>query len=165
MRMLLLPGSRHNWDKTQHYPRRLPRTSYSVASVPPRTRGARWAGSLAKPYTGCKHIPPQGSCELRVYKYLGRRCQNNESIEQLEASVYLSPFTNACIIVGANQCGSGGIGRRASLRSWWPKGRRGSSPFFRRCLFRFECLRRFPTPVGPPNPRRPCRTFRTCFNV
>src|SRR5580658_5638928 len=27
--------------------------------------------------------------------------------------------------------GSGGIGRRASLRSWWPKGRRGSSPFFR----------------------------------
>ncbi len=28
-------------------------------------------------------------------------------------------------------CGSGGIGRRASLRSWWPKGRRGSSPFFR----------------------------------
>jgi hypothetical protein len=26
---------------------------------------------------------------------------------------------------------SGGIGRRASLRSWWPKGRRGSSPFFR----------------------------------
>lgn len=28
--------------------------------------------------------------------------------------------------------GSGGIGRRASLRSWWPKGRRGSSPFFRR---------------------------------
>jgi hypothetical protein len=29
------------------------------------------------------------------------------------------------------QRGSGGIGRRASLRSWWPKGRRGSSPFFR----------------------------------
>src|SRR5580693_1061755 len=29
------------------------------------------------------------------------------------------------------RCGSGGIGRRASLRSWWPKGRRGSSPFFR----------------------------------
>ena len=31
--------------------------------------------------------------------------------------------------------GSGGIGRRASLRSWWPKGRRGSSPFFRRNIF------------------------------
>src|SRR5271156_1051925 len=31
-------------------------------------------------------------------------------------------------------CGSGGIGRRASLRSWWPKGRRGSSPFFRTLL-------------------------------
>ena len=30
--------------------------------------------------------------------------------------------------------GSGGIGRRASLRSWWPKGRRGSSPFFRTLL-------------------------------
>ena len=30
-----------------------------------------------------------------------------------------------------SQRGSGGIGRRASLRSWWPKGRRGSSPFFR----------------------------------
>src|ERR1700683_5427267 len=38
----------------------------------------------------------------------------------------------ACIIEGASRRGSGGIGRRASLRSWWPKGRRGSSPFFRR---------------------------------
>src|SRR5262245_3335582 len=27
--------------------------------------------------------------------------------------------------------GSGGIGRRASLRSLWPQGREGSSPFFR----------------------------------
>ncbi len=26
---------------------------------------------------------------------------------------------------------SGGIGRRASLRSWWPEGRGGSSPPFR----------------------------------
>jgi hypothetical protein len=33
------------------------------------------------------------------------------------------------VILGGS--GSGGIGRRASLRSWWPKGRRGSSPFFR----------------------------------
>src|SRR5579862_2697274 len=33
------------------------------------------------------------------------------------------------------QRGSGGIGRRASLRSWWPKGRRGSSPFFRTTFF------------------------------
>ena len=29
------------------------------------------------------------------------------------------------------QRGSGGIGRRASLRSLWPQGREGSSPFFR----------------------------------
>jgi hypothetical protein len=28
-------------------------------------------------------------------------------------------------------CGRGGIGRRASLRSWWAKARRGSSPFGR----------------------------------
>ena len=34
--------------------------------------------------------------------------------------------------------GSGGIGRRASLRSWWPKGRRGSSPFFRMIPFDFS---------------------------
>jgi hypothetical protein len=38
------------------------------------------------------------------------------------------------------QRGSGGIGRRASLRSWWPKGRRGSSPFFR-TIFRFEFIK------------------------
>jgi hypothetical protein len=37
--------------------------------------------------------------------------------------------------------GSGGIGRRASLRSWWPKGRRGSSPFFRINIFREEAPR------------------------
>src|ERR1700678_2720927 len=42
----------------------------------------------------------------------------------------------ACIIEGASRRGSGGIGRRASLRSWWPKGRRGSSPFFRRKIRR-----------------------------
>ena len=28
-------------------------------------------------------------------------------------------------------CGSGGTGRRASLRSLWPQGREGSNPFFR----------------------------------
>src|SRR5579862_1801704 len=36
------------------------------------------------------------------------------------------------VIYSRSPRGSGGIGRRASLRSWWPKGRRGSSPFFRR---------------------------------
>jgi hypothetical protein len=40
----------------------------------------------------------------------------------------------ACIIERASRRGSGGIGRRASLRSWWLKGRRGSSPFFRKLL-------------------------------
>src|SRR5271170_2580650 len=35
------------------------------------------------------------------------------------------------MVYSAPPRGSGGIGRRASLRSWWPKGRRGSSPFFR----------------------------------
>src|ERR1700691_3002401 len=39
--------------------------------------------------------------------------------------------------------GSGGIGRRASLRSWWPKGRRGSSPFFRRPSHNRQCLSGF----------------------
>jgi hypothetical protein len=33
-----------------------------------------------------------------------------------------------------SSCGSGGIGRRASLRSLWPQGREGSSPFFRTTL-------------------------------
>ncbi len=31
-------------------------------------------------------------------------------------------------------CGSGGIGRRTSLRGWRPQGRGGSSPFFRTSL-------------------------------
>ena len=42
-------------------------------------------------------------------------------------------YGSRCYTVG--QRGSGGIGRRASLRSWWPKGRRGSSPFFRTTKF------------------------------
>ena len=38
-------------------------------------------------------------------------------------------------------CGSGGIGRRASLRSWFPQGSEGSSPFFRTSL-RFASMKR-----------------------
>ena len=34
-------------------------------------------------------------------------------------------------LIGSLSCGSGGIGRRASLRSLWPQGRGGSSPPFR----------------------------------
>ena len=45
----------------------------------------------------------------------------------------LRPLLSAAGIAKDARCprGSGGIGRRVSLRSWWPKGRRGSSPFFR----------------------------------
>src|ERR1700728_1682649 len=71
----------------------------------------------------------------RAYKWLGRKYHNHELSDRSSATVCLSLITNACIIEGANQRGSGGIGRRASLRSWWPKGRRGSSPFFRRIFF------------------------------
>ena len=44
------------------------------------------------------------------------------------------PFTfygRTAIIMDACVRGSGGIGRRVSLRSLWPKGREGSSPSFR----------------------------------
>ena len=40
----------------------------------------------------------------------------------------------AYIIGGFAHCGSGGIGRRASLRSLWEQSRGGSSPLFRTML-------------------------------
>jgi hypothetical protein len=52
-------------------------------------------------------------------------------------------------------CGSGGTGRRASLRSLWPQGRGGSSPLFRTNRFSAEptCLlsrfSRWPLPTCP----------------
>jgi hypothetical protein len=53
-------------------------------------------------------------------------------VTTLNRGLPVAQIQQACIIEGASPRGSGGIGRRASLRSWWPKGRRGSSPFFRR---------------------------------
>ncbi len=44
-------------------------------------------------------------------------------------------------------CGSGGTGRRASLRSLWPQGRGGSNPLFRTSLI--GALPRTPAPFVP----------------
>src|ERR1700722_15835478 len=52
--------------------------------------------------------------------------------------VLLAPESSGHPRLYCLQRGSGGIGRRASLRSWWPKGRGGSSPFFRTNI-NFHC--------------------------
>ena len=68
-------------------------------------------------------------------------------VTTLNRGLSVAQIRQACIIEGASRRGSGGIGRRASLRSWWPKGRRGSSPFFRTNISLREMLARA---EGPP---------------
>lgn len=46
-----------------------------------------------------------------------------------------TPVSQVQLLDALQPCGDGGIGRHASLRSWWPKGREGSSPFLRTLTF------------------------------
>ncbi len=77
---------------------------------------------------------PGTRAELRSVAFVGRAsaCLRLDPAWRKSKPDRLKPsYSNAILGYTVCQRGSGGIGRRASLRSWWPKGRRGSSPFFR----------------------------------